>query len=325
VGDETIVKWVLEEAMNPGDYIYRSYAVDVDEGLVSGTLIVNDDYRATWYESNITGTMSNLGEPVTTTVREVGLIDSYKTVTPGWAVPGTGTVLTYTVHVVNSGPYDLSAVKVTDIFPWEHSTFQRDAVASGGSLTSDIVSLIWTGDVASEDEQLITFTVVVDDFFEGVLTNTATISHESLRQDKVVTAVAYITDKPVLRISKIATPDPVAVGSMLLYKIKVSNLGQQATYLNITDKVPGNTTYVFGSASSGGALVGDSVEWILPVLEPGESLTVAYLVTVKGGKEVVNAEYSVSCKEGVVAIGEPVVTRVKFAMKVVLLPLAMKK
>ncbi len=325
VGDKTIVEWILETAMNPGDYIYRSYAVKVDENLVSGTLIVNDDYRATWYESNITGTLSNLGEPVTTTVREVGLIDSYKTVTPSWALPGIGTVLTYTVHVVNSGPYDLSGVEVTDVFPWEHSTYQRDAVASGGSLASDIVSLVWKGDVAAESEQLITFTVVVDDFFEGVLTNTATITHETLRQDKVVTAVAYITDKPVLRISKIATPDPVAVGSMLLYQIKVTNLGQQATILKITDRVPGNTTYVFGSASSGGTLVGDIVEWYLPVLEPGESLMVAYLVTVNGGKEVINAEYGVGCKEGVVAIGEPVVTRVKFAMKVILLPLAMKK
>ncbi len=104
--DPTVITWELE-AMSPGDSLYRSFVVETDPNLVSGTLIVNNDYRSTWYEGEITGTLSNLGEPVTTTIREVGLIDSYKTVTPAWAEPGVGTILTYTVHVVNSGPYDL--------------------------------------------------------------------------------------------------------------------------------------------------------------------------------------------------------------------------
>ena len=246
----------------------RSFEVRANEDLVSGTLIINDDYRTTWYESEITGTLSNLGEPVTTTVHEVGLIDSYKTVTPTWALPGTGTVLTYVVHVVNSGPYDLSGVQVRISSRGKHTTYQRDAVASAGSLTSDIVSLEWMGDVASNSEQLITFTVMVDDFFEGVVTNTATITHTSLKQDVVITAVAYITDKPVLRISKIATPDPVLVGNPLLYQIQVTNLGQQATLLVITDTIPANTSYIFGSASSGGQLVGDTVQWIFAGAQP---------------------------------------------------------
>jgi uncharacterized repeat protein (TIGR01451 family) len=255
----------------------------------------------------------------------VGLIDSYKAVTPVWALPGTGTVLTYTVHVVNSGPYDLSDVQVSDIFPWEHTTYQRDAVASAGMLASDIVSLEWTGDVASNSEQIITFTVVVDDFFEGVVTNTATISHESLLQDKVITAVAYITDKPVLRISKTATPDPVAVGSPLLYQIEVTNLGQQATILVVTDTIPANTSYIFGSASSGGMLVGDTVQWYLPVLDPGDSLRLTYQVKVTGGREVINSVYAVRCAEEAFAYGEPVRTRVSFPVRRVLLPIALRK
>ena len=215
----------------------------------------------------------------------MGLINSYKTVTPTWALPGTGTVLTYVVHVVNSGPYDLSGVEVTDIFPWEHTTYQRDAAASAGSLSDDIVSFEWIGDVASYDEELITFTVMVDDFFEGVVTNTATITHTSLLRDIVRTAVAYITDKPVLRISKIATPDPVSVGNSLLYQIQVANLGQQATLLTITDTIPANTSYVLGSASSGGHIPagGDTLQWILPVLNPGEKLTLTFQVKVLGG------------------------------------------
>ena len=316
----TVVSWTLP-SMGPGDILFRSFNVTVDADMVSGTLIINDDYRATWYEGEITGTMTNLGEPVTTTVREVGLVDSYKTVTPTWAVPGEGIMLTYSVHVANTGPDDLDSVKVTDIFPWEYTTYQRDAVATSGELSSDIVSLEWTGDVGAYSEQLITFTVLVDDFFEGVVTNTAIISHTSLLQDKVVTAVAYITDKPVLRISKSAGPDPVMVGTPLLYRLKVTNLGQQATLLTITDTIPANTTYIFGSASSGGQLVGDAVQWTLPVLDPGKSLELTFQVEVDGGMEIVNDSYAVRCDEGAFAYGEPVVTRVKYPIRYVKLPL----
>lgn len=320
IDGRTVISWTLP-AMGPGDYLYRSFGVKANDDLVSGTLIINDDYRTTWYESELPGMLSNLGEPVTTTVREVGLIDSYKTVTPTWALPGTDTVLTYVVHVVNSGPYDLSGVQVSDIFPWEDTTYQRNAVASSGELTDDIVSFEWNGDVASDSEQLITFTVVVDDFFEGVVTNTATITHTSLTRDIVKTAVAYITDKPVLRISKIATPDPVFAGNPLLYKIQVTNLGQQATLLVITDTIPVNTSYIFGSASSGGQIVGDAIQWILPVLNPGKSLNLTFQVDVQGGNEIINDSYAVRCDEGVFAYGEPVRTRVTYPIRRVLLPL----
>jgi uncharacterized repeat protein (TIGR01451 family) len=171
---------------------------------------------------------------------------------------------------------------------------------------------------------LITFTVLVDDFFEGVVTNTATISHESLLQDKVITAVGYITDKPVLRISKTATPDPVMAGNPLLYQIEVTNLGQQATLLVITDTIPADTTYVFSSASSGGMLVGNQVQWHLPVLNPGESVTLTFLARVLGGNEVTNSRYRVRCDEGVSAVGEPVTTRVISPIKRVMLPITFK-
>jgi len=318
-----VISWELPP-MGPGDYLNRSFAVRANDDLVSGTLIINDDYRTSWYVERISGTLSNLGEPVTTTVHEVGLIDSYKTVIPTWALPGTGTVLTYVVHVVNSGPNDLSGVQVSDIFPWQNTTYQRDAVASEGTLASDIVSLEWTGDVASYSEELITFTVMVDDFFEGVVTNTATISHETLKQDKVIKAVAYINDKPVLHISKKATPDPATVGNPLLYQIQVTNLGQQATILVVTDTIPANTSYIFGSASLGGLVVDDVVQWTLPVLKPGETLKLTFQVSVQGGNEIINDSYAVRCDEGVFAYGDPVKTRVWYPMRNVFLPLAFR-
>jgi uncharacterized repeat protein (TIGR01451 family) len=327
IDDRNVISWELPP-MGPGDSLLRSFSVKVDPDLVSGTLIVNDDYSTSWYESEVSGTVSNimsiLGEPVTTTVREVGLIDSYKTVTPTLALPGTGTVLTYVVHVVNSGPYDLSGVQVSDIFPWQNTTYQRDAAVSSGSVISDIVSLAWSGDVAPYSEELITFTAIVDDFYKGVVTNTATITHTSLTQEKIATAVAYITDEPVLRISKTATPDSVWVGDTLWYQIQVTNLGQQATGLMVTDTIPANTSYIVDSASSGGQLQGDILKWELPVLEPGKTLYLTFKVIVQGGIEIVNESYAVSCNEGVFAYGEPVVTPVMYPIRKVHLPLMFK-
>ncbi len=305
----TVISWTLS-AMSPGDRVFRSFAVQVGSDLVSGTQIYNNQYGTKWYEIDVSGFFSNTGEPVTTTVMEVGLINSFKTVEPKLAYPGEGTVLTYTVHIVNSSPSPLSGVQVYDVFPWEHSTYQRDAVASAGVLSSDIVSLDWTGSVAANSHELITFTVLVDPYFEGMLTNTVTIDHHSLLEPVQKTAVAYITDQPVLRISKTASPDPVAMGAELTYKIRVENLGQQATIIVLTDTLPANTAYVPGSATAGGQLQSDTLRWTTAVLAPGEARTFLFRTTVLGGMYVVNDHYRVSCAEGISAVGEPVVTRV---------------
>jgi uncharacterized repeat protein (TIGR01451 family) len=317
----TVISWTLPQ-MGPGDSLNRSFVVEVDPDLVSGTLIVNSDYAVSWVTSDTFST--TFGVPITTVVKEVGLIDSFKTVTPTLALPDEGIVLTYVVNVVNSGPSNLSGVKVYDLLPWEHSTYQKDVVASAGSLSDDIVSINWTGSVAPYSSEQFTFTVVVDDFYEGPVTNTATIKHASLLTDVVVTAVAYITDDPVLEIRKWATPSPVTEGEELLYTIKVENLGQQATALVVTDTIPTNTVYVADSASGGGTLTGDTLEWELIVLEAGEEQLLTFKVLVLGGDFIVNEFYGVTCAEGVSARGDPVVTPVREIGTKVFVPVVFK-
>ena len=309
VDGKTVISWTLP-AMSPGDRIYRSFSVLVDSDLISGTQIVNRDYRTLWHDLEATGVLSNTGVPVTSTVREIGLIDSFKTVTPTMVTPGPDQVLTYTLHIVNSGPTDLSDVHVFDIFPWEHTTYRRDAFSNPGHIISDIVSLDWLGDVAAFDTKLITFSVLVDSDYQGAITNTATIFHPSLSEPFPITAVAYATDKPVLSISKKDTPDPVAAGGELLYTLRVQNLGQLATNVVVTDTIPANTTYVQGSATAGGQLLGDIVSWNFPLLSPGEVRTFSFLVHVLSGRQVVNDKYGISCVEGVSTFGEPVYTDV---------------
>ena len=304
----TVISWTLP-SMSTGENLYRTFMVRVDNDLVSGTQIINKGYTAYWINDSVV--YSNTGQPVTTTVRDVGLIDSYKEVTPTMALPGQDTVLTYTLHIVNSSPLPLTGVTVNDWLPWEFSTYWRDAVASAGQVISDIVSVRWMGDVAAFSSEVVTFTVLVDPDYQGPITNTAVISHPGLLNEVVVQAVAYITEQPILRVTKSASPDPVERGAELLYTIHMVNLGQQATSLVITDVLPANTTYITDSATAGGRLVGDQVRWDdVPVLEPGESRTFAFQVTVGSGIEVINEQYTVRCAEGVVGKGTPVVTRI---------------
>jgi uncharacterized repeat protein (TIGR01451 family) len=308
-GDPTVVSWELP-AMSTGETIQRTFTVLVDPDLVSGTQIINDDYMTEWFEDDV-GLLSNIGEPFTTTVKEVGLIDSYKTVTPPLARPGPGNMLTYTVNVVNSGPNDLTDVWVYDILPWVSSTYQRDAIASAGEVISDIVSIVWHGDVSAYSSETITFTVEVDQDYEGPVTNTATIQHTSLITDVTVEAIAYITNDPVLQIFKEAEPDPVKIGNELLYTVQVVNLGQTATELEVRDTIPDNTTYVDGSASAGGTLVGGKIVWNFLVLNPFEQQKLYFKVTADYGKEIINSVYRVTCSEGVTAYGDPVTTGIK--------------
>jgi uncharacterized repeat protein (TIGR01451 family) len=249
----------------------------------------------------------NEGEPVTTTVREVGLIDSYKEVTPTITTPGSGQTLTYTIHVVNSGPYNLANVSVYDILPWEWSTYHRDAVVTSGEIISDIVSFRWNGDVDAFSAEIITLTVLVDEDFQGVISNTAVISHADLREEVAVSALAYVTDKPVLQISKQATFESGPLDNEIEYTILVANMGQLATSLVITDRIPLDTTYVSNSADAGGQLVGNTVRWRIPLLQPGERRILTFRVIAESGGRVVNDDYGVSSAEGVYAVGKPVV------------------
>ena len=318
--ERSVISWTLP-AMSTGSHIKRSFTVRVDDDLVSGTQIFNDDYRTYWYENDptYTGILSNTGQPVTTTVREVGLVDSYKEVTPTLALPGPGNVLSYFLHIVNSSPLKLNGVTVYDLLPWQFSTYGRDAIASAGKVISDIVSVEWTGDLAPFSSEVVTLSVLVDPDYQGPITNTAIISHPSLLDEVTVRAVAYVTELPVLRIGKSASPDLARKDTELVYTIRVTNLGQQATSLVISDTVPSNVDYVAGGREDRGV-----VWWETPVLEPGEGHDVVFQVSVESGRRVVNSQYSVLCAEGVFAVGAPLVTPIASGSPFVYMPLLLK-
>jgi uncharacterized repeat protein (TIGR01451 family) len=264
---------------------------------------------------------------VTTTVLAPGLAGSFKLVTPEMVPMGSGNVLTYYLHIANTGPVNLAGVTVTDLLPWQSTTYQRDAIASAGQIISDIVSLHWSGDVAAFSTEVVTFTVSVDPEYFGYITNTATISHSRLAEPVEVAATAFVVaSQPILHISKMASPDPVDLGGELAYTLRLHNEGRRATGVVVTDKIPHNAVYVPGSATEGGELVGDLVRWVIPVLQPLESRLLQFRVTVEGGVRVLNSAYSVSSAEGVSTLGVPLWTDIAGAEGGwVYLPIVLKK
>ncbi len=234
VSNTTVVSWTMER-MNSGSVMTRSFTVRVNNDVVSGTQIINNDYIAYWYQQEEDEVFSNTGKAVTTTVQEVGLIDSYKEVTP--TVVYSDGVLTYYVHIVNSSGLSLTGVTVEDLLPWQDSTYaefnfnHRDAEASGGTIfEQDSTSIHWIGDVDAFSSEVITFSVVVDPGYQGPLTNTAIISHPDLLSEIRRYAGAFVADMPDLQISKEA-PYSVEIGAEVPYVIHVANLGQPATAL----------------------------------------------------------------------------------------------
>ena len=312
VSDTTTISWTLPH-LGPGARVDRYFTVRTDEELVDGIKIVNDLYGTLWYEPDDKEQefFSLLGEPVTTTIREVGLVDSFKTVSPTFHTIGSGHVFTYVLHVVNSGPHYLSDVSLYDYLPWQNSTYRRDAIASAGQLISDIVSLEWTGDLAPYTTQLLTMSVLVDPDYQGTLTNTAVISHADLKSPVIVNVVAYISDKPVLQIDKEVSAATVAAGDELLYTIRVQNLGVRATQLQVIDQLPSNLSYVPNSADANGTIVDEQLQWLIPLLEPGQSRSMTFRGIVDGGPNVVNGNYWVTSAEGVTTYGRPVITFVQ--------------
>src|SRR5262249_59919696 len=78
----------------------------------------------------------------------------------------------------------------------------------------------------------------------------------------------------------------------------------------ITEVTRAKPEYGAGSATANGQLVGNQIQWSIPVLKSGDSFILEFRVKVSAPYPVVNSSYAVSCAEGVTTIGPPITTTV---------------
>ena len=284
-----------------------------DESLVC--LQVNADGSTTPVSVTAAGQVTQpsgpLGTDVTCTFTNVRLAPDLalrKTSDPaaGTAVHA-GQRLTYTVEAENTGNTRLDPVTVTDDLSGvlAHAEYQGDVATaidgdpvSSGAATVTGDDLAWTGALEPGQVLTITYSVVVDEGVEGEsIANRVTASGTPPGGLPPTVPPAVTTENPVAGFEVTKTSAPAAgtvvePGQTIEYTVTGTNTG--ATVLNpasIADDLSGVlanasfnddlVTAIDGTpVTTGGAtLSGDDLTWT-GSLQPGQSVTITYSVTV---------------------------------------------
>jgi uncharacterized repeat protein (TIGR01451 family) len=134
----------------------------------------------------------------------------------------SGTPLTYTIRVTNTGNVTLTAI-ITDILP-------RHVTPRGVLTRTAVISVpngVWTETVV----------VTAKIGYSGTLTNVVQVTTvEGAMGVYTETSTAVVT--PALVVTKRADPDPAQPGSPLTYTIRVTNTGNVTLTATITDTLP---------------------------------------------------------------------------------------
>ncbi|GAA1724068.1 hypothetical protein GCM10009809_19820 [Isoptericola hypogeus] len=209
------------------------------------------------------------------------------------ALPGD--TVDYTVTVTNSGQAPYTALNpatfdddLTDVL--DDATFNDDATADVGEATYAEPTLSWSGALAPGDTATITYSVTVNDPVsgDGTLTNAVVGPPESGCVDG--TEPGCGTDVPVRALTIVKSSDGAGEalpGDTVTYTITVENSGQvpytpdgPATFDDDLTEVLDDATFGEVTADVGEAAFADpTLSWSGP-LEPGETATITYTVTV---------------------------------------------
>lgn len=217
------------------------------------------------------------------------------------ATVAAGNQLTFTLNWSITGNVPVNNVILTDALP-ANTTFV--SASNGGSHASGVVT--WQlGTKNPGDSGSVTLTVQIASLLTNgtVVPNEATICGEGdilpaessqfeeprepsrlCSSDQTTTTVV---SQPILGLTKIDTPDPVAAGQLIAYTVNWSVGGNSiATNVVITDPVPAATTFVLVADGGVYNAATNVVTWNLGVQAPGASGAVHF--TVRAASPVAN-------------------------------------
>lgn len=205
-----------------------------------------------------------------------------------------GATLTYTLAVANAGPDTATGVTVTDSLP-ASVTYQSATTPDGSCSVSGQVVTCDLDPIAAMGSATITITVTPQQ--EGQITNVATVSSDesdTAPGDNGDTEETQVGEGPTamadVSLVKTASPDPVAVGSILTYTLNIDNEGpNQATNVTVVDTLPGTVDFVAVDETQGTCTeTGGVVTCDLGTLAAGASATVEIRVRPTEEGELVN-------------------------------------
>lgn len=278
-----------------------SFVVQVNTPLPDGTSINNLAYSIDCNEQPPV-----TGPPVAVTVSSAPALGISKTASPDPVLAGGQ--ITYVLTYTNTGSDQATNLVVQDIVP-AHTTFV--SADNGGTESGGMVT--WNpGTLAVGASGTVSFVVQVD----APLPDGTTIVNGSyiVRSDEVgpepgPPVTVTVDSAPVLSVTKVASPEPVAAGGNLTYTLTYRNTGtDQATNVVLTDQVPIHTTFV--AASDGGSFAAGTVTWNLGTVPAGAvgsvTLTVRVDAPLANGTVVPNDTYAIDSTETPPAPGPPV-------------------
>ena len=157
---------------------------------------------------------------------------------PSGGQVGIGQAVTYNLQIVNSGSTTLSNLSVRDSFPsaalgYSSASFAPNTVAAG--------LLTWTNLGVFTPGQTTNITVTFTTLAAGMVTNSATANGVTATNSS---SVVLSVNKAALNVTKtLLSPgtQPVAVGSNVVFRITVKNVGNTAVnYLPMEDSFSGS-------------------------------------------------------------------------------------
>jgi len=248
----TAVIWELDD-LDPGE-----------TGMVNLTVEVEDDVESTTIINCATIFAEELPSQTSCTEVNVYRLEFEKESSVTQAVPGLEFV--YTLEFRNPGDYPVTGVTITDELPPELIFV---SASDGG--TYDGTSVNWTiGTLPGMAEGDVTFTVMVKD---TVGNGTQILNCGVIDSDQTVPRTACVlvpvVSPEVPELTKTATEYIVSRNQTYSYIIHFRNPNLVSlTGVYLLDPLPDDLEFV--SASDGGALEGQTVNWSIGTISPGE-------------------------------------------------------
>ncbi|MFQ6100203.1 MAG: hypothetical protein ACE5OS_03060 [Anaerolineae bacterium] len=191
-----------------------------------------------------------------------------------------GNTLVYTLSYVNSGVVPATGIVITETYDSNVEFVSANPSPDPGYDNQwTIGSLEW----GESGTIVITVTVNTGLTDNTILTNTVTIGSD--QTTPVAQSETTLVRSPVLNLTKSDSPDPVMVGSNLVYTITYRNTGVvTATNVVITETYDSNVSFNTANPSPG---AGNNV-WNVGTLGTGASGDIVITVTVNGGTSLTN-------------------------------------
>ena len=202
-------------------------------------------------------TGSNHTAKVITTVIGLADADLALMLTENSASIVLGSNIFYTLVVTNLGPADAPDVVLDDTLP--ASASYVSSTTSQGAITPNGGSVHWDFGALSS-HGFATATLVAAPSSTGSITNSATVTlvpkgvavADTNLANNTASVVAFVTapvvtnvaPRTALLVTATGTPNPVTVGSNLLYLVRLTNTAAEAQQVQLSDALPPGVTFV---------------------------------------------------------------------------------